>query len=122
MHIGMVRGGGPWVDEIFHDVFPTYVGVFRLVGWIRAKLDETPHLRGDDPTPLVPEAVRSFSTVSPLTWGCSAGVLPVAVRADRFPHVSGGDPIARRSTNRSSAVSPRKWGWSFDRKWRGFPM
>ena len=113
-------------------VFPTHVGMFRVMRFYVDGSNSFPHTRGDVPfTGLVAALSQSFS---PHTWGCSdwftgsssnKKVFPTHVGMFRkslhafvithgFPHTRGDVPAPTRIRNATLSFSPHTWGCSGD--------
>ena len=111
-------------------VFPTHVGVFRVMRRTSGTTSCLPHPRGGVPTSRTPFEVAEGS--SPPTWGCSGGaaywgdalgVFPTHVGVFRrrrqrcegdlsLPHPRGGVPFMEPYERTRAGSSPPTWGCS----------
>ena len=111
-------------------VFPTPVGMDRMIFRIIGGAVSFPHTRGDGPasSPVLCDA----SMFSPHPWGWTAtnwppaegkGVFPTPVGMDRtsnsrqarlrrFPHTRGDGPSDMACSISSFTFSPHPWGWT----------
>ena len=116
--------------NIAEPVFPTPVGMVRLIFPSMPAINCFPHARGDGP----PAAAGEISTgpFSPRPWGWSEArqmacyveaVFPTPVgmvrdfspspcRNGRFPHARGDGPSTGSRIRSAITFSPRPWGWS----------
>ena len=117
------------IDEE-ENVVPTYVGVDRCPTPVLPTMSCCPHVCGGGPS----GALKSSPSLalSPRMWGWTVrlrsaahwkAVVPTYVGVDRFlhrrrfvragcPHVCGGGPTGKRTTESFPALSPRMWGWT----------
>ena len=113
-----------------HRVFPTHVGMFRLMALSRLPSVRFPHACGD--VPFFNEHGVPHPGFSPRMWGCSVGsvqlaqdgvVFPTHVgmfrtpprtgrKWRRFPHACGDVPLKGVHRLASDGFSPRMWGCS----------
>ena len=124
------RGDGPLADELQQDgpcVFPTRVGMVRIMSRCSLRRSSFPHTRGDGPS--IVSGMSTPRSFSPHAWGWSAAVLDRPELADvfptrvgmvrliavyplrhcRFPHTRGDGP---RRNEFIGQFSPHAWGWS----------
>ena len=114
----------------FDYVFPTPVGMFRILKDLLRYSRRFPHARGDVPSTRDAAAMRE--AFSPRPWGCSArllakqerrGVFPTPVgmflvethdvdELRSFPHARGDVPTGADTPSIHPAFSPRPWGCS----------
>ena len=116
--------------DYLNGVFPTPVGMDRVVRTCSPPRKRFPHARGDGPLDAyVHESIHRFS---PRPWGwtvrddlvsCRAVVFPTPVGMDRyssrslqrlasFPHARGDGPELHTTFRESDKFSPRPWGWT----------
>ena len=111
-------------------VFPTPVGMVRILAETTFEFNSFPHARGDGPQSYLPPP--SVATFSPRPWGWSVSqnmrfllvnVFPTPVGMVRsfalvvkccagFPHARGDGPYHSDQQTISRLFSPRPWGWS----------
>ncbi len=112
------------------EVFPTRVGMFRLIKWPGMRDGGFPHPRGD--VPFMPFLSANVVLFSPPAWGCSeyfgVGTITLSVFPTRvgmfrflyviqacragFPHPRGDVPKITREAEDGYAFSPPAWGCS----------
>ncbi len=91
-------------------VFPTHVGMDRLVLPHHGRRFSIPHARGDGPESVL-ALVKAFA-YSPRTWGWTA-IREVPVLLDRrIPHARGDGPWNYVGRAEFPPYSPRTWGWT----------
>src|SRR5208282_985407 len=111
-------------------VFPTRVGMVRVVSPMASVWMSFPHTRGDGPRNLA-DGFR-MDEFSPHAWGWSGSggfrpggsvVFPTRVgmvriqqsplrRRERFPHTRGDGPLSYACPGNTRRFSPHAWGWS----------
>ncbi len=131
-----------WSAEVVHQlellaVFPTGVGMVRPASRRPAAPPRVPHGRGDGP--LYHDNYDGSTTCSPRAWGWSVRnpqtgrqqrVFPTGVGMVRpdvarpapprgVPHGRGDGPVSAQVNGQEVWCSPRAWGWSGRRGWRG---
>ena len=141
MQYGQISGGcfsprpwgwsvKPFPLRIEATLFPTPVGMVRVLFLAHRRFWSFPHARGDGPIP--PLTAQPITTFSPRPWGWSGnrvhGLLfgclfptPVGMVRNKlsgalltfsFPHARGDGPPMPAMPMKSSVFSPRPWGWS----------
>ena len=121
---------GQWRGRVCEHVFPTRVGMVRVLVEGPIHLRRIPHPRGDGPSRACGRSCPW--AYSPPAWGWSArqkrdlqhsqvfptrvGMVRIIVGDTalwrRIPHPRGDGPPARYSNGSATAYSPPAWGWS----------
>ena len=116
--------------SVGRQVFPTRVGVDRVMLFSRFKVKRFPHTRGGGPYAI--SCVRDqlmfsphawgwtvFAVVrcpsppfSPHVWGWTETPQHHGLERERFPHTRGGGPQHRALCHQKDMFSPHAWGWT----------
>ena len=111
-------------------VFPTHVGMNRVIIIIQSMKKSVPHTRGDEPFSLLPP--MKIILCSPHTWGWTDiqeslhrryPVFPTHVGMNRWqgwdrslnscvPHTRGDEPFSLQRKLLIGQCSPHTWGWT----------
>jgi len=89
-------------------VFPTGVGVYRMLLTTARITNRFPHRRGG--VPNIADDCPNHEPFSPQAWGCTVWRSYQRRHLRRFPHRRGGVPGFLTITHSWAAFSPQAWG------------